>query len=202
MTIADFACSINSCLPSIEQIKAHNLRVEERMKERALKITSTEHDLELIEKSRSQMMFTYDIDRETDVMEEKLCQLIERTNIQWRPSGFQWNPPGALNFYNEIRKSTFIDDGLEFAVCNDYEKICMNRQTSNIIWYFEDQWDFEILARDLDQFMSFVVECHRYEMHYIYNVDYAREERFKVLKTLIKQGLSYSAVSQFINDFK
>jgi hypothetical protein len=85
---------------------------------------------------------------------------------------------------------------------NDAGKVCMNRQTSNIISYFQEQWDFEVLARDLDQYLSFLVEIHRYEMHYIYNVVYSKEERFMVLKTMIKQGLSYGAVRQFIHDFK
>ena len=82
MTIAEFAYSINSCLPSVEQIRAHYLRVEERIKERALKVTLTGPNLEEIEKFRREMLFTYDIQRETDVMEEKLYQLMERSNIR------------------------------------------------------------------------------------------------------------------------
>lgn len=195
MTIADLASSINSCLPSIEQIEAHHLRVNERMKESGFKETLKEQDQEQLEKFRSQKLFTYEIDRETDVVEEKLYQLIERTNIQSAS-------PGGLNFYNEIRKSNFIDDGLEFAQYNDYHKICLDRQTLNVVWYAEDQWEFEVLARDLDQFLSLVVECHRYDMHLFYQVDYAQEERFRALDELIKQGLSYDAVTLLIQDFK
>ena len=72
----------------------------------------------------------------------------------------------------------------------------------NYRWYFEDQWDFEILARDFDQFLAFVVEYHRYQMHCIYQVDYVYEERFNALKVLIKQGLSYAAVTHLIQAFK
>lgn len=195
MTIEDFANSINACQPSIEQINAHRLRVDERMKERGLEVNSTGRSIEEMALSKIEMIFTYDIDRETDVMEEKLYQLLEKTNIHW-------NPPGGIDFYNGVVKSTFIDDGLEFAKINDAEKVCINRPTSNIISYFEDQRDFEVLARDLDQFLSFLVEIHRYEMHYIYDVAYKKDERFMVLKEMIKQGLSYGVVRQFIHDFK
>lgn len=195
MTIVDLASYLNCCLPSIEQIKAHHLRIKERMKESGFKETIMEDGPEQLEESRSQKTFTYDIDRETDVMEEKLYQLIERTNIQNVS-------PGTLSFYNEIRKSAFIADGFEFARYNDHYKICLDRQTSNIIWYAEDEWEFEVLARDLDQFLLFVVECRRYDMHLFYQVDYVQEERFKALDALIKQGLSYEAVTLLIQDFQ
>jgi hypothetical protein len=81
MTIADFTNFINTCQPSIEQLKAHRLRIDDRMKQRGLEVNSAGRSVEEIAKMKSEMIFTYNIDRETDVMEEKLYQLLEKTSI-------------------------------------------------------------------------------------------------------------------------
>ncbi|SRR5258708_1252074 len=94
MTIADFARAVNSCLPSIQQIEAHYLRVQDRLRNKGLQLATKEGDFG---EWQNQMMFKYDdIGQEALSPKEKISQLLLETNIQWRESDFQWKPPGAL----------------------------------------------------------------------------------------------------------
>lgn len=180
MKIAEFANLYNEYLPSIEQMKV-----------RSLKFNSVVDELEIIER-KNYLIFTYIIDKESDVMGEKLFQLIEKTNISKLD-------PGNIVFYNKIEKSSHVPQGLEFARQNDYQKICLDVRNSTIVWYNDESDDIEVIARDVDQFLLFLIESHKNKMDELFNVEFSKEESRASLKKLVSQGLSKAIVRDHIS---
>jgi hypothetical protein len=171
MKILELANLYNNYLPSTEQLKM-----------RSLTFNSAVDDLDVIA-TLNLLTFKYNIELESAFLGEKLFQLIEKTNISQID-------PGNIVFYNKIDKSDHVIDGLEFARQNDYYKICLNVHDSTIVWYDDESDDVEIVARDLDQFLLFVLECHKDKMNKLYNVEYSKVESKQQVQLLISQGLS------------
>jgi len=184
MKIKELADLYNHYLPSIEQ-----------MKERSIRFTSIVDDFEIRERQRY-LKFNYEIEMESEIAEKKLHQLVEQTNI----SNLD---PGNIVFYNKLEASDHVVNGLEFACQNDYDRICLDISNSTIVWYNNDSDDVEIIARNLDQFLLFLIECHKYKMSELYNVEYSEEQSRAQIKNLIADGLSKAIVRDHIriNDF-
>lgn len=178
MKIEEFAELLNKYTPSIDQMKTKYLKDKAKAKY-----------VDFI--TESDCIFTYNIENESDVMEERLYQLIKDTNIA--DIG-----PGGINFYSEVKPSLRVHNGLDFASYNDYEIICYDKSSSNIVWYDREREGIETIANGLDQFLMFLVYYRMHDMSVLFGVEYDREESKRELETLIKNGLSTRIVKELI----